>query len=247
MSDKTGGKRNEPLPESVVERRLESWLQSKANPGVSRETHEKIVRMLSPSLAAVKPIPSQRSLIATFLGIFVLCIAAAIPATGWVGIHLMTGAQIACTMTIFLGAALLFSCALASQMVPGSAMRVPLSVVLALSGAALIGGIALVFPWRILGAFTSEGWRCAVLELAVAAPAAVLFWLIVRRGAPFRGPGLGAAVAGLSVFLALTVVQSQCMFPQAPHVLVWHAGIAALIIICGALAGLASRRFHPSS
>ena len=71
-----------------------------------------------------------------------------------------------------------------------------------------------------------------------AAPAAVLFWLIVRRGAPFRGPGLGAAVAGLSVFLALTVVQSQCMFQQAPHILVWHAGIAALLIICGALAGL---------
>ena len=50
-------------------------------------------------------------------------------------------------------------------------------MVLALSGTALISGIVLAFPWRILGAFTSEGWRCAVLELAVAAPATVLFWL----------------------------------------------------------------------
>ena len=85
-----------------------------------------------------------------------------------------------------------------------------------------------------------------MLELAVSAPAAVLLWLIVRRGAPFRGPRLGAAVAGLSVLLALTVVQSQCMYPQAPHILVWHAG-AVLLIIGGALAGLASRRFHWSS
>lgn len=244
MSDKTVSKSDDRPLDSDIERRLESWLQSKANAEVSRETQEKIVGMLSPSLATVKPIASQGRLIAAFLGIFVLCVAAAIPATGWKGIHLMTGAQIASMMAIFIAGALLFSFTLTSQMVPGSSMRFPLSGVLALSGAALVGGIALVFPWRILGAFTSEGWRCAVLELAVAAPAAGLFWMIVRRGAPFRGPALGAAIAGLSVFLALTVVQSQCMFPQAPHILVWHAGIAALLIICGALAGLASRRFH---
>ena len=197
-------------------------------------------------------LPAQASLVAAFLGMFVLGVAAAIPATGWMGIHLMTGAQIACIMAIFIAGALLFSSTLASQMVPGSFVRFPLRALLPLSGAALIGGIALLFPWRVVepftsgpimsGSFTSEGWPCAALELVVAAPAAALVWLVVRRGAAFRSPALGASVAALSVFLALTVVQSQCMLPQAPHILVWHAGVGALLIGCGALAGLASRR-----
>ena len=244
MSNHTGRKINEQPSDSLVERRLESWLQSEANAGMSPVTQDKIVRMLRPSIAAVKPISSQRRLTAIFLGIVFLFVAAAIPVTGWMGIHLMTGAQMACMLAILIAGAVLLSFSLASLMVPGSPMRFSLSGVLALSATALISGIALVFPWRILGPFLAEGWRCAVLEVAIAVPAAILLWLVVRRGAPFPGPGLGAAIAGLSVLLALMVVQSQCMFPQAPHLLVWHAGIAALLIICGALAGLASRRFR---
>ena len=244
MPNNIGRKNNEQPSDSLVERRLESWLQSEENAGMSPGTQERIVRMLRPSIAAVKPISSQRRLTTIFLGIVVLCVAAAILVTGWAGIHLMTGAQIACMMAIFIAGALLVSFSLAALMVPGSPMCFPLSGVLALSGTALISGIALVFPWRILGPFLAEGWRCAVLEVAIAVPAAVLLWLVVRRGAPFPGPGLGAAIAGLSVFLALIVVQSQCMFPQAPHILIWHAGIAALLVLCGALAGLASRRVH---
>ena len=113
------------LSESIIGQRLESWLQSKTNAEVSPEAQEKIVRMLSPSVAAVRPIPSQGMLIATFLGIFVLCVSAAIPVTGWMGIHLMTGVQIACMMAIFIAGALLFSFTLASQMAPAAPYAFP--------------------------------------------------------------------------------------------------------------------------
>jgi hypothetical protein len=246
MSDKISDKRIDKPLDPEFERRLESWLQSKAGTEVSPGTQKRIVGMLSSSLAPVKPLPSHGRLILTFLGIFAACVVAIVPMTGWMGIHLMTGGQIAWMIAILAGGATLFSFTLASRMVPGGTTWFPLASVLGLSGVALIGGMALLFPWHVIGRFASEGWPCAVIELVVAVPAAGLFWLVVRRGAPFREPGLGAAVSGLSVFLALTVVQTQCMFPQAPHLLVWHGGVAAVLIGFGALAGFAVRRFRMS-
>ena len=106
----------------------------------------------------------------------------------------------------------------------------PLSLVLALSGIGVIGGIALFFPWQVSHAFVSEGWPCAALEVMIAIPATVIFWLLARRGALFASAGLGAVLTGLAVFLALVPLQVQCMFLQAPHLVVWHAGTTAVLI-----------------
>ena len=75
------------------------------------------------------------------------------------------------------------------------------------------------------------------MELMIAVPATVIFWLLARRGALFASAGLGAVLTGLAVFLALTPLQFQCMFQQAPHLLVWHAGTAVVLIGLGALIG----------
>ena len=93
---------------------------------------------------------------------------------------------------ILAGGGILFSLALAWQMVPGSRQGFPLSLVLALSGIGVIGGIALFFPWQTSHAFVSEGWPCAAMELMIAVPATVIFWLLARRGALFASAGLGA-------------------------------------------------------
>ncbi len=146
--------------------------------------------------------------------------------------------------SILAGGGILFAIALAWQMVPGSRRGFPLSLVLALAGIGVIGGIALFFPWQTSHAFVSQGWPCAALEVMIAVPATVIFWLLARRGALFASAGLGAALTGLAVFLALTPLQFQCMFQQAPHLLVWHAGTAVVLIALGALIGesLAHRR-----
>ena len=242
MSDEIRQKNFDKPVDPELDRRLESWAQSKGDAELSPEMQKTIVGVLNQSLEPVKPLPSDGRLILTFLGVFVAGVVAIVPITGWMGIHLMTGAQIAWMIAILATGATLFSSTLASRMVPGSATRFPLALVLALSGVTVIGGMGILFPWHVVGRFGSEGWPCAALELVVTVPAAGLFWLIARRGAPFRGSGLGAALGGLSVFLALTVVQSQCMFPQALHLLVWHGGVAALLIGFGGLAGFATRR-----
>jgi hypothetical protein len=226
-----------------LERKLETWADSQSNAELRPEIQRKIQGLLTSSLTPVKPLPSQSGLFLVFLAVFAACAAGLIAVMDKAGLHLMTGAQMGWIAAILTGGGILFSLALAWRMVPGSRQGLPISLVLALSGIGVIGGIALFFPWQASHAFVSEGWPCAAMELVIAVPATVIFWLLARRGALFASAGLGTVLTSLAAFLALTPLQFQCMFQQAPHLLVWHAGTAALLIGLGALiAGLLRHR-----
>jgi hypothetical protein len=220
-----------------LERQLETWGASQADTELSPEIRRKVQGILTSSLTPVKPLPSQSRLLFGFLSVFVVCAVGLIAIMDKAGFHLMTGAQMAWMAAILAGGGILFSLMIAWQMVPGSRQSFPLSLVLALSGFGVFGGIALLFPWRTSHAFVSEGWPCAVMELMIAVPAAVVFCLLAGRGALFGGAGVGAALGGLAVVLALAVLQFRCMFQQAPHLMVWHAGTAAILIGLSALIG----------
>jgi len=220
-----------------LERKLETWAASQSDAELRPEIQRKVQDLLTSSLTPVRPLPSQSRLVLAFLAVFAACAAGLIAVMDKAGFHLMTGSQMGWMAAILAGGGILFSLTLASRMVPGSRRGLPLSLVLALSGIGVIGGIALFFPWQASRAFVSEGWPCAFMELMIAAPATVIFWLLARRGALFASAGLGAVLTGLAVFLALTPLQFQCMFQQAPHLLVWHAGTAAVLIGMGALLG----------
>jgi hypothetical protein len=220
-----------------LEHKLEMWAASQSNAELRPEIQTKVRALLMSSLTPVKPLPSQSKLALTLLAVFAACAVGLAAVMDKAGFHLMTGAQMGWMAAILAGGGILFSLALAWRMVPGSHGAFPLSLVLALSGIGVIGGIALLFPWQASHAFISEGWPCAAMELMIAVPATVIFWLLARRGALFASAGLGAALTGLAVFLALTPLQFQCMFQQAPHLVVWHAGTAAVLIGFGALIG----------
>jgi|SRR5665213_294344 len=228
-----------------LERQLEVWAASHPDTGLSPALRQKVHGVLASSLTPVKPLPSQSRLILAFLAVFVACAAGLIAVMDKAGFHLMTGAQMGWMAAILAGGGVLFSISLAGQMVPGSRRALPFSVVLVLSGVAVIAGIALLFPWRASSDFISEGRPCAVMELMIAIPAAAIFWLLARRGALVASAGLGAALTGLTAFLALTPLQTQCMFQQAPHLLVWHGATAAILIGLGALIGDCLGRFGP--
>ncbi|HSR06018.1 MAG TPA: NrsF family protein [Bryobacteraceae bacterium] len=220
-----------------LDRQLETWGASQADVELSPEIRRKVQGILTSSLTPVKPLPSQSRLLFGFVSVFVVGAVGLIALMDKAGFHLMTAGQMASMTAILTGGGILFSHIVAWQMVPGSRRRFPLWPVLALSGFGVFGGIALLFPWRTSQAFVSEGWPCAVVELTIAVPAAVVFWLLTRRGALFGGAGVGAALGGLAVVLALAVLQFRCMFQQAPHLLVWHGGTAAILIGLGALIG----------
>jgi hypothetical protein len=218
-----------------LERRLETWATSQSDGELHPEIQRKVRDLLTSSLSPVRPLPSQSRLVLGFLAVFAVCAAGLIAILDKAGFHLMTGPQMGWMAAILAGGGILFSLMLSWRMVPGSRQAFPLSLALALSGFGTIAGIALFFPWRASHGFVSEGWPCAAMELTIAIPATFIFWRLARRGALFASAGLGAVLTGLAVFLALTPLQFQCMFQQAPHLLVWHAGTAAILIGSGAL------------
>jgi hypothetical protein len=228
-----------------IERQLETWGASQSDAELSPEMRRKVQGILMSSLTPVKPLPSQNTLVLVFLAVFAAGAAGLIAVMDKAGFHLMTEAQMSWMGAILAGGGILFSLALAWRMVPASRQGFPISFLLALSGIGVIGGIALLFPWRSSRSFISEGRPCAVMELVIAIPAAVIFWLLARRGALVASAGLGAALTGLAAFLALTPLQTQCMFQQAPHLLVWHGATAAILIWLGALIGACRGRFGP--
>jgi len=220
-----------------LERKLEDWAAAESSIRVSSELTRSIQATLNRSLTAVKPVPSQGTLWLVFMTLFMGCAGLLIMLTSRVGIHLMTPVQLGGISVVLIAIGILFVAKLVEQMIPGSQSRVSQSTVLTFGGIGLFGGLAILFPWQSSPHFVSEGWPCAVLELAAGVPVTGIFWLLARRGTLFASAGLGATLTGIAALVVLIPLQFQCMFQQAPHLLVWHGGAALLLIGLGAILG----------
>ncbi|MDP9112986.1 MAG: DUF1109 domain-containing protein [Acidobacteriota bacterium] len=220
-----------------LDRQLDAWAAGQARAGSSPELARKVLDALEPSLIPIKPISSRRRLFLMLLAVFVAGTAGLVAFMSRIGVHLMTPVQIYGISAILGGVGILFALKLAEQMIPGSRPGIPVWGLLTLGGLAGFAGLATLFPWQASGNFVSEGWPCAVMELAIVIPAVAVFWVLARKGALFPSAGLGATLTGLAVFLAVIPLQLHCMFQRAPHLLVWHGGTALLIVGLGAFVG----------
>jgi hypothetical protein len=216
---------------------LDRGLQELANRDTElrASARESILNALTPSLVPVGHISSQRILITQILAVFAFCGLVIVFLTGWAGLQFVTHTQIFAMATIVIAGAIALAIGLAAEMVPAVKTVPPLTILLPLT-LALVTCVSLLFPWQASKAFVAEGVPCMLLEIFVAVPAAGLFLFVAHRGAPFFNSRFGVILSGLSVLLALAVVQTHCMFPTAEHLLIWHVGIAALLVGFGAIA-----------
>lgn len=224
-----------------LDRQLEAWAASHSGTQISPELARKVRQNLKPSLTPIRPVPSRGTLFLVLLAFFAAVSAGLVAVMNKTGLHMMTPLQLGAISAILAGGGILSAIKLSGEMIPGSRAVIPLWAPLSLGGIAVFGGLAALFPWPTSGKFFSEGWPCAAMELALLIPVAAIFWLFARRGALFASAGLGATLATVAAFLVLMPLQTQCMFQQAPHLLVWHGGTALLMIGLGALVGNALR------
>jgi hypothetical protein len=233
-------------PDPRLDRQLDAWAERGPRPELRAEIGQRIQQMLAPSLKPVRPLPARGWLTLGFVGVFAASALGLTAVMAGPGLDRMTGTQIAGMTAVLVLGAILFSITLVWRMIPGSRELLTLGVVLTLAGLGITGTVALLFPWRHLGALPSQGMPCAVMEVSIAIPALAAFWLLARRGVLFPGAGLGAALGGLAGLLAIAVQQFQCMFQNAPHLLIWHVGLAVLLTAASALIGATVRRSSKS-
>ena len=145
----------------------------------------------------------------------------------------MTPAQTAAAGLVLLAATVLAAIAVSQQMEPGTARLIPVAWLVAGVFAALVVVVTVLFPWE--RSSMRFGALCLGIGGFLALPAALLTWILARRGAVLA-PVSACAAAGLLAGLAgATVLQFGCaqfdLMHQACHSAVPFTGAAAGLLI----------------
>jgi hypothetical protein len=178
-----------------------------------------------------------------FLGAFAV-VFLALSSAGWLYLGpynwflLMPGQKIAVFSTLAASAALL-AFSLVRQMVPGQKSLLHPGLLPIAIFVFLCLVVASVFQVRADHNFLRSGEACLKAGLPYAIPAALLFWLILRRGAILSPRIAGATTGMLAGFVSTTVLEVHCPNRDVWHILVWHVGFALLGIIAGLLIAIA--------
>ncbi len=160
----------------------------------------------------------------------------------WAGMEVMTTAQRIGMSAAYWLALCWLAVWLAHEMRPGSRRRISPGVSFALAALGLISALVFLFPWRAPEAFWSRGVRCLGAGMAMAAPAALAFSLLARRGSPLNLTFMGGIVGSLGGLAGMTVLQLTCERQDRIHLPVWHGAVLLLATALGALSGGLWRR-----
>lgn len=227
------------------DRQLETMLEEQAGSAgpISPELQARIAGSLTDSLRPVKPVSSVIVSLLQIAAVFAIFAVALVAVMGTAGLARMSAVQLGVIAALIVAGAGLFSLSLAWQMRPGSYQFLRPAGILGIFGVGLLTGMALLFPWVSPQAFVIQGWHCLASGLAVAAPAALLVWLVVRRGAPLSMSAWGATLGATAGLLGVTVLEFQCPHQEALHLLVWHGSVLIITTAAGIVIARTAVRF----
>jgi hypothetical protein len=182
-------------------RDLHSWISTiPVRTNLSPEVTRRIQSGLLDGLRPVRPLPGTPVSALQILVVFALLALGLIGVMGAAALERMSFMQALGITAILTAGASLFSISLAWQMVPGGRSFIHFRLMEVVVVLGFLAGVAVLFPWRTTEEFVAEGRLCSTSGILVAVPGSILFWLLIRRGAPLSAPRMGAtlgAVAGL--------------------------------------------------
>jgi hypothetical protein len=225
-------------------RRLALALSAQQDPAPpSKEQLKRIETAILADLTPVKPLAPAGLRFAMFLLAVLLVSAVGAAALGTAGWHALGLLQ---KLTVFVALAagasgLAFSAG--RQMIPGRSLLIPPYWLVAGVFAVLTVLVLGLFHPRPESTFVATGLVCLRIGLGYAAPAAFLFWLLLRRGAILDPPMTGATAGALAGLTGLTVLEIFSPNLNLFHILIWHFGAAFTSVA----AGLAIGKFAVSS
>jgi len=127
------------------------------------------------------------------------------------------------------------------SMIPGSRRRLSSTGVLGLCCILLLAVFGLLFREPRSADFLHSGIACLTTGFLHAVPAALLSWIVLRRGfavSPLASGMLAGTAAGLA---GVGVLEFHCTNFEAAHVLLWHVAVVPLTAATGAAVAVLSR------
>lgn len=198
---------------------------------------ERIQAMIAARLQPVRPLAPMRFFLGACAIIFLGVVATGITPAGMDGWAALNGMQRIAVFATLAASAVLLAVSMIGQMVPGNKYALaptllPIGVLIVLM---II--LAVTFRPREELAFMQSGLACVRRGLTYSIPAALLFWLLLRRGAILSPKLIGAAVGGLAGLAGFSVLELNCPDVNVFHIMVWHWGVVLIGTAAGALIG----------
>jgi hypothetical protein len=196
-----------------------------------------IADSINPSLRPVRPLLPMWALTA---GLALVCAAVAVAAAAGIGLYGFEKLTVPSRVLIFSTLGILVWGAgkeLVSQLIPGSRRGWSGGTFPIVVSLALLGVFAYVFRDYHTDHFISAGVACLRTGLLLAVPAALLSWLVLRRGFAVNSIAAGLAGGTLAGLCGVTMLELHCANFQALHVLVWHTAVVPASAAAGALTG----------
>jgi hypothetical protein len=206
-----------------------------ASPPVDPALLNRISGSIGASLQPVRPLPPVWILV---MAAAIVCAAVASAGGALLGLHgiqKMTAAEIGLIFPA-LGIVILFAATVSvSEMIPGSRHLMSPSALLVAACVIFITIFALLFHDYSTERFVPQGIACLKAGLILAVPAAVLTWLILRRGFAANSLAAGAAQGTLAGLAGVGMLELHCPNFETFHVMVWHTAVLPLSAAAGAL------------
>jgi hypothetical protein len=197
---------------------------------------ERIRGSVLSSAGPVRPLPPTAVFALAFVIIFGAIAFAGALRLGIHGLPALAVIQRIAIFTVLLALAFLTAFTAARSMRPG-ARTLSGGLVFMITLVAAEAVFFSVFHNYSVGRFLHWGAGCLRSGLLCAIPAALLIWLLVRRGYILAPVSTGAAIGALAGMAGLTALELHCPILTIPHVAIWHAGVLVISIAVGALIG----------
>ncbi|MGA2596912.1 MAG: NrsF family protein [Bryobacteraceae bacterium] len=198
---------------------------------------ERIQASIVKTLKPVRPLAPARLFLFACAIIFLSIAAIGVMPSGMYGWAALGMGQRVAVFATLAASAVLLGVSMVGQMAPGNKYAlVPAALPVGILTVLMIL-IAATFRPQADPAFAENGLTCMKSGLTYSIPGALLFWLLVRRGALLFPKLIGAAAGGLAGLIGLSVLEMNCPNLDVFHVLVWHGGVVAISSVTGALLG----------
>lgn len=200
------------------------------------ETQRRVTDSIKSSLRAVRPLPPTWVITAGLVLVCAVVSLAGAAHAGFNGIEKMDLVERALIFSTLLALAAASGIGFVHEMIPGSRRRLSPPALLTMVSVLLACVFALLFRDYRTSHFFSAGIACLLTGLLFAFPAALLAWLLLRRGFAVNPVSAGLVAGTLAGLAGLGMLELHCDNFQATHVLVWHMAVVPLSGAAGALA-----------